>query len=92
MQKVDWIEFTKKVELSPLVGQEEAAERIGATSSGLTYIEQVQLFQLTELDQIAATAGLKRIASAGSYDGLPLGDGKRWILVYQKEGASRDGI
>ncbi|MFT7700089.1 MAG: hypothetical protein ACI8S7_001926, partial [Candidatus Krumholzibacteriia bacterium] len=83
---------TKRVELSALAGFEAAAERIGVPGSGLTYTEQVQLFSLSELDEMAASASMTRVASAGSYDGLPLGEGKRWILVYQKEEVSRHGI
>lgn len=54
---------------------------------GLVYTEQVAVFDLAELDILASRYGLERVAGAGSYTGTPLGQGDRWILVYQR-GAS----
>ncbi len=52
----------------------------------LQYDEEVTLFSLEELDDLAATAGLRRVAAAGSYAGAPLqpGHGDRWLLVYRR--------
>ena len=55
--------------------------------TSLRYDEEVTLFTLTELDDLAAGAGLRRVAAAGSYAGGPLqpGHGDRWLLVYRRD-------
>lgn len=52
----------------------------------LEYTEEVALFTLEEIDEVAAAHGLQRVAGAGDYDGGPLGQGDRWLLVYRKGG------
>ena len=78
-------QVVKEVVLSPLSGCETEAAQYGIGSVGLRYCEQVAVFTLAELDELAQKQGLLRVAAAGSYDGLPLGQGPRWILVYRKE-------
>lgn len=53
--------------------------------SPLNYTEEVALFSLAEIDSLAASLGLTRINEAGSYTGVALGSGDRWILVYRKD-------
>jgi hypothetical protein len=74
----------KDVELTPLAGQEEEAGTFGVPPAGRRYTERVALFSLAELDVLAASAGLVRVAAAGGYDGQSLGaaGADRWILVY----------
>lgn len=76
-------QVSKLVVLKPRDGFEEEAARWGVPLTGLEYTEQVAVFTLAELDALAANEGMSRIASAGGYDGQSLGDGNRWILVYQ---------
>ncbi len=78
-------QVTKEVRLRSVVGREDDALRVGVGPDGLSYTEQVQVFSLPELDAMAAGSGLTRVASAGNYDGAPLGEGNRWLLVYQKK-------
>ncbi len=79
----------KEVTVTPVPGRETEAAGLGVPGQGLRYIEQVALFAPEELDALAAASGLERTAAAGGYDGVPLGEGDRWILVYRKrEGAS----
>ncbi len=75
----------KDVQLRPLPGQAVAAAEWGIGPDGLDYREQVAVFTLAGLDQLAAQVGLDRVAGAGDYDGGPLGAGARWLLVYRKE-------
>ncbi|HPF33886.1 MAG TPA: class I SAM-dependent methyltransferase [Candidatus Krumholzibacteria bacterium] len=65
-----------------------AVERPGAEP--LTYTESVALLELSELDALAAAAGLARTAALGGYDGAPLDPdvSPRWLLVYGKEAAA----
>jgi hypothetical protein len=76
----------KTVMLQPRQGCEAAAAASGVGPNGLTYAEEVVLFSLAELDDLAAAGGLRRVAAAGNYDGAPLvaGDSDRWLLVYQR--------
>ena len=76
----------KTVTLQPRPGSEAAAAAAGVGADGLTYAEEVVLFSLAELDDLAAAGGLQRVAAAGSYDGAPLvaGGSDRWLLVYQR--------
>lgn len=78
----------KEVRLSPRPGLEGEADKVGIPNAGLTYTEAVALFDLDELDELAGRNGLTRVADAGGYDGTPLGEGERWLLVYQR----KDGI
>ncbi len=75
---------SKDVILNPLPGQLEEAMCLGVPPQGLEYTEQVAVFTLRQLDEMAAAEGLARVASAGGYEGQELGVGTRWILVYQK--------
>jgi SAM-dependent methyltransferase len=75
---------TKEVELVPRPGKQQEASRLGIWPQGLRYTEQVALFTLGELDAMAASQGLVRVAAAGGYECQDLGAGTRWILVYRK--------
>lgn len=79
-------QVVKDVALSARPGFEAEAAGIGVGPAGLAYREQVAVFTLSELDDMAAAAGLLRVAAAGDYAGAALGAGPRWILVYRKEG------
>lgn len=76
----------KIVTLQPRPGCEAAAAAAGVGPDGLDYAEEVVLFSLAELDELAAAGGLERVAAAGSYGGSPLvvGDNDRWLLVYRR--------
>lgn len=73
---------TKEVHLEKIPGSDSLVD---LPAQGLHYTEQVAVFSLTEMDNLARDFGMKRIASAGSYAGAALGEGDRWILVYRKE-------
>jgi len=79
----------KDVHLRPVKGQEEAAASWGIAEQGITYTESIALFELEELMAMAQDCGLQMVAQAGSYQGAPLGQGSRWILVFAKETAVR---
>ncbi len=64
--------------------------RSGHSEEEVRYTEQVAVFSLGEIDKLAAAKGLFRVEAAGSYDGLSLSQGDRWILVYQKAGGGDD--
>ncbi len=74
----------KNVRLEPRDGLEAEAARLGVAEDGLEYTEQVAVFTLGELDGMAAEENMTRVAAAGGYDGEPLGEGTRWLLVYGK--------
>jgi SAM-dependent methyltransferase len=76
----------KEIVLTPAPGAEAEAAALGVAASGQAYTEEVTLFTLAELDALAAAAGLRRRAAAGSYDGAVLRPGRseRWLLVYGK--------
>ena len=76
----------KDVTLTARGGSVPEAAAIGVPDEGLHYRESVAVFTLDELDGMASLAGLRRVASAGSYEGRELGDGTRWILAYRKTG------
>ncbi len=77
----------KEVALAPLPGHEDEAAGWGVPLPGVTYVEDVALLTLEELDGMAGAAGLTRVASAGDYDGAPLTDeSARWLLVYRRGG------
>lgn len=82
----------KRVELQAAAGQAEAAAALGVGAAGLAYQEQVTLFSLAELDDLAGGVGLERVAAAGGYDGRPLqpGSSERWLLLYRKPLARKD--
>lgn len=84
----------KTVDIRPVPGQEEAAAALGIPVGGLVYREEVALFAIADLDALARQTGLRRVAGAGSYRGAALGQGDRWILVYQRAGepVSREGF
>jgi len=75
---------SKDVILSPLPGKQAEAMALGVPPQGRHYTEQVAVFTIRELDDMAAAEGLVRVAACGGYDGQELGAGTRWILVYQK--------
>ena len=60
------------------------AQDLGVPEDGVQYTEKVAVFTLAELDEMTAQTGLTRVASAGGYEGQPLGEGSRWILVFRK--------
>jgi len=77
----------KRVRLSAREGQAAAAAAAGVGGGGLGYEERVRVFTLGELEDLARCCGLVRVQAWGGYDGAPLGEGPRWILVYRKTGA-----
>lgn len=81
----DRSQVCKEVELRALPGRQKQASGYGIGPDGLFYTEQVAVFRLAELDELTAAEGLVRVAAAGGYEGQPLGEGTRWILVYGKE-------
>jgi len=74
----------KMVTLAPRTGHVDEAAAWGCPRKGLRYVEEVMVFSLEELDNMARAAGLHRVAAAGSYDGDPLGAGDRWLLAYRR--------
>ncbi len=78
----------KEVQLQPLADREAEAERWGISAAGLEYTEEVALFTLGGLDELAGRYGLRRVAAAGGYDGqrLDAAASPRWLLVYRVEG------
>jgi SAM-dependent methyltransferase len=76
----------KEVEVRPLPGQGMAAAMWGIPASGICYAEEVALFSLPEVDDLAADHRLRRVAAAGDYDGGPLAvdSSPRWLLVFRK--------
>jgi SAM-dependent methyltransferase len=77
-------QVVKDVQVTAVPGREPEALAVGIGAQGLSYSEEVAVFTLAELDQMAALSDLERVAAAGDYDGNPLGEGPRWILVYRK--------
>ncbi len=77
---------SKTVALCALPGQARAAAELGVGPGGLGYTEQVRVFTLSEIDAMARSAGLERVQAWGGYDGCPLGDGDRWLLVFRRTG------
>ncbi len=75
----------KDVELLPLPSDHKKCVQHSLPPEGLRYTEQVAVFTLQEMDALASSHGLQRVNSAGGYNGVPLGEGPRWILVYQKQ-------
>jgi len=78
-------QVVKDVLLTALAGREAEAAKWGIGPQGLAYTEQVAVFTIAELDEMAQAQGMVRVAAAGDYNGAPLGEGSRWILVYRKE-------
>jgi len=76
----------KDVEVEAVPGREAQAAGFGIGPEGLVYTEQVALFEVAELDDLAAGLGLHRCAAAGGYRGEALGQGDRWLLVYRRRG------
>jgi len=74
----------KKVRLAPRDGLKAEAAALGVDRGGLEYTEQVAVFTLRELDDMAAKENMTRVAGAGGYEGEALGDGNRWLLVFRK--------
>ncbi len=74
----------KMVRLEPRTGHQSQAVHLGVTGDGLEYTEKVAVFTLRELDDMAAQENMTRVAAAGGYEGEPLGDGDRWLLVFRK--------
>lgn len=80
----DSSQVKKAVSLMPRAGCEGKAQGLGVPREGLEYTEQVAVFTLAQLDELVGDQGLRRVASVGGYEGQPLGEGSRWILVFQK--------
>jgi len=82
----------KSVMLTAAPEAEEAAADLGVGADGFQYREEVTLFTRSELDAMAADAGLVRLDQAGDYDGGPLdpATSPRWLLVYGKPEAGKD--
>ncbi len=74
----------KNVRLEPRAGHQSQAVQLGVTGDGLQYTEKVAVFTLRQLDDMARRENMTRVASAGGYEGEPLGDGDRWLLVFRK--------
>ena len=57
---------------------------MGVGPQTVSYDEEVTLFSLAEIDELAAGAGLNRFAAAGNYDGAQLqpANNDRWLLLY----------
>ncbi len=77
-------QVTKKVTLNIQPGMDAIATDLGIPGNGLVYTEEVALFSVPEISELAAQYQLFPVATAGNYDGLPLGQGDRWIMVFQK--------
>lgn len=77
----------KTVTLTPAHDQAAAAQDWGIPTAGISYQEEVAVWDLAQMDDLAASCGLTRMAAAGTYAGGPLGQGDRWILVYRNTGA-----
>jgi len=75
---------TKRVRLEPKPEHRTEAAELGVPVDGLEYTEQVAVFTLGELDKMAVAEGMVRVEATGGYEGQPLGEGNRWILVYRK--------
>ena len=73
---------SKEVCLEPT---SDSKNTIDLPEGGLRYTEKVAVFSLDEMDDLARSQGLIRVASAGSYQGDSIEDGDRWILVYRLE-------
>jgi hypothetical protein len=74
----------KNVELVPVAGKEAEAGILSIQPAGLTYTEEVAVFTLDQLKELAALEGLELVTSAGGYEGQALGQGSRWILIFRK--------
>ena len=66
------------------LGMEEEALGWGVPSEGLYYNEEVAVFSQSALIELTAKFHLTPVATAGSYDGLPLGQGDRWLMIFKK--------
>ena len=77
----------KRVEIRPRHGETAAAAEVGVPPQGLDYDESVALFDVTDLDRVAALAGLTRIDAWGGYDGRDFDPetAERWVMLYRRE-------
>lgn len=75
---------TKEVRLQALPGDTLSPAARALPDGGMSYTEQVAVFSLAEMDALARSRGLVRLAAAGGYEGQAIGQGERWILVYGK--------
>lgn len=82
-------QVVKAVQITAVAGREAEAQLVGVDAQGLNYTEEVAVFTLEELDALAEQNGLVRVAAAGDYEGVPLGAGTRWILVYRQTAGDR---
>ncbi len=92
VQGMSIVETRRYIEAQGLVAKDVQLEKISGSegalnlpNEGLRYTEQVAVFSLEEIDELAGTQGLVRVAAAGSYAGAPLAEGDRWILVYGRK-------
>ena len=74
----------KEVRVCALEGCAAAAAALGIGPDGLAYAEEVRVYALAELDELAGRHGLVRVAAWGGYGGEALGAGERWLLVYRR--------
>ena len=77
----------KLVEIRPQPGRQEQAAALGVAEAGLNYEEKVALFDRSELLEMAHDAGLELAKGVGSYNGAPLDQGNRWILIFRRREA-----
>lgn len=74
----------KQVIMESRSGMEEDARRWGIPTGGLRYTEEVAVFSMIDLHELAGRFQLQPVASAGNYDGDPIGNGDRWLMVFRK--------
>lgn len=79
----------KRVEIRPAPGREADATALGVPAGGLDYTESVALFDVADLDRLAAASGLSRVDAWGGYDGRVLDPdtAERWLLLYRRDSA-----
>lgn len=77
----------KQVVVRPRPGCAAEAAALGVPSGGLAYGEEVALFELVELDALAAPHGLWRVGEAGGYadETFSSPQASRWLLAYRRE-------
>jgi len=80
---VDESLVAKRVRLEARSGHQREAATLGVPEDGLEYTEKVAVFTLRDLDDMAGKEGMVRVGAAGGYEGQPLGEGGRWILVFR---------
>jgi len=74
----------KSVTMNIVSGKENEAKCWGVPRNGLNYTEEVAVFSQEAIVKLAGKHGLQPVATAGSYDGVPLGEGDRWLMIFRK--------